>query len=311
MKIVGKKILISGGAGWLGSRIVKKLCGNNELVIYSRDEAKHYLLKKQYPQIKCVIGDVSNLERLNDAAKGCNIGIFLAALKQIEAVEENIEEGVNTIVYGALNSKRVSLSNGFESSCIISSDKASSPVLSYGAAKLLSENIFINNNEGNKTKFSACRYGNVANSKGSILEVIFHSIKNNYIISLYSEDMTRFNIMPDDAIDLIFTSLDYDSNVVIPKLKSFRILDLFEIYREKFGLTYKSGKPRPNEKIHEILFSEEESRRIQYDRDKNIFLLGQENSLDLRRKYSSEEVCMDREELEELLKENNYFNNNE
>jgi UDP-glucose 4-epimerase len=103
-----KRIFITGGAGYLGRNIIKKYYNENEIVVYSRDEAKQYYLKKQYPKVKCVIGDVRNYDLLKKASKNCNVGIFTASLKQIEAVDQNIEEAIEIIIRGAINSRRIS-----------------------------------------------------------------------------------------------------------------------------------------------------------------------------------------------------------
>ena len=87
--IENKKIFITGGAGFLGKNIIKRYYDCNEITIYSRDEAKHYFLKKQYPKIKCVVGDIRNYDLLKRASKGQEIGIFAASMKQISSVDEN------------------------------------------------------------------------------------------------------------------------------------------------------------------------------------------------------------------------------
>ncbi len=312
MNVKNKKVFITGGAGYLGSKLVEKLYPDNEIVVYSRDEAKQYFLKKRFPNVKCILGDVADVDNLVQSSKDCNIGIFCAALKQIEAVEENPAAGLSTIGIGALNSKLAAINNDFEAACMISSDKASASQTSYGALKLFSENVFVNNNRDVKPNLTACRYGNVTASKGSIIPVIWDAIKRKYILHLYDEEMTRFNIAVEDAIDLIYKSLDHRDSVIIPKISSFRVKDLFEIYHERFGLMYHVTEPRPNEKIHEILFSNVESRRINYLREDNIFLLGSSSvgSSYLDTNYSSEEYCITKEELDKTLAEHRYYGDN-
>ena len=76
-----KKIFITGGAGFLGTTMIKRYYETNDITVYSRDEAKHYYLKKQFPNIKCIIGDVRNFDLMKRSSKNHNIGIFAASLR--------------------------------------------------------------------------------------------------------------------------------------------------------------------------------------------------------------------------------------
>ena len=112
-----EKIFITGGAGFLGRNLVKKLYKDNEITVYSRDEAKHYYMKKDYPSVKFVVGDIRNRDLLIRKSKGHTVGIFAASLKQIEACNDNYEEAAKTIVDGAFNSRLAAEQNNFKSSC--------------------------------------------------------------------------------------------------------------------------------------------------------------------------------------------------
>ena len=120
------RVFITGGAGFLGKNLIKRYYNDNEIIIYSRDEAKHYYLKKEYPKIKCVIGDIRNYDLMLSASKGCNVGIFAASLKQISAVDENVSESVKVIIDGSINSRKVAENNNFESACFIMDSSLSS-----------------------------------------------------------------------------------------------------------------------------------------------------------------------------------------
>ena len=202
-----KNIIITGGGGYLGKHLITRFYKDNEITIYSRDEAKHYYLKKKFPKLRCIIGDVNDYETLNEACKNQNIGIFAASLKQIEAVDQNVKAGINTIIHGALNSRKAATNNNLQSACFISSDKSRAATTLYGAMKFVAGESFIVNEEQSPTKLSTCIYGNVLNSTGSIIPLIWDSIVNNYTLTLYSEKMTRFMVTVEDAIDLIENSL--------------------------------------------------------------------------------------------------------
>jgi len=306
--IKNKKIFITGGAGYLGKHLIKRYYNNNEITIYSRDEAKHYYLKKQYPNLNCIIGDVANYDLLKRSSIGHDIGIFAASLKQIEAVDQNVEVSINTIIKGAINSRRVAEENNFESACFISSDKSRAATTLYGSMKFIGGESFIVNSEKSNVRLSTAIYGNVLNSTGSIIPLMWDAIKNNYPLKLYSPEMTRFMIETDRAIDLIEEGLNLSGYNIIPNIPSFKVLDLFKIFSELFGLKYEIGKPRISEKLHEMMFSSEESPRIkQYN---NSFIMHYKDvfneSLPFDN-FTSDKVMVSKEELNKMLKNHNYF----
>jgi UDP-glucose 4-epimerase len=302
-----KKIFITGGAGFLGKGLIEKWNKDNEITVFSRDEAKHYFVKKKFPNVKFIIGDVANLYALSNASKNHDIGIFAASLKQIEAVDSNVAEAAKTIINGGINSRIVAEEN-FESACFISSDKSRAATTIYGAMKFVAGESFIVNSENSRTKLSTAIYGNVLNSTGSIIPLIWDSIKNKYPLSLYGENMTRFAITLDEAISLLEFAVNTTSVNVIPKLQSIKIKDLFDIYKQ-FGLQYNIGQPRISEKEHEIMIAPEEVARTK-EADgyylmhyKNIY-----NEVSFpNNEFSSRDVTMSPQDLERLLIKNNFF----
>jgi UDP-glucose 4-epimerase len=303
-----KKIFITGGAGYLGKNIINKYYDKNEITIYSRDEAKHYFLKKQYPNIKCVVGDIRNYDLLKRASSKSDIGIFAASLKQISSVDENYEEGVNVIINGGLNSRRVAEENIMEAACFISSDKSRAATTLYGSMKYVAGESFIVNSEESTTRLSTAIYGNVMNSTGSIIPLIWDSIKNKRTLVLYSEEMTRFLIEIEDAITLIEESLKVNGFNLIPNLKSFLIKDLFDIYKENFGLQYTIGEPRVSEKLHEMMISKEETPRTFFDKEKNLYFMHYKNIYNTGvGEFTSDKVMISKEELYRYLVNKNFY----
>lgn len=309
-----KRIFITGGAGYLGTNIVKRYYDDNELTVYSRDEAKHYYLKKEFPKVNCVIGDVRNFDLMKRVSKNQDIGIFAASLKQIGAVDQNYEESVRVIIDGAINSRRCAEENEMKAACFISSDKSRAATTLYGSMKFVAGELFIVNAETSPTMLSSAIYGNVSNSTGSVVPLMWDSIKKNYSLTLYSEEMTRFMLDVDRAIDVIENALNMNGYNVIPNVKSFKIKDLFEIYQEKFGLKYILGEPRISEKIHEIMISKEELPRTYYSKDTDNYLMHyrdiQKNNIIGKfpsDEYSSGDFIMSKEELTNVLEKNNYF----
>jgi UDP-glucose 4-epimerase len=307
-----KKIFITGGAGYLGKNIIERYYDHNEITIYSRDEAKHYYIKKQFPNIRCIVGDVRNYDLLKRASKNHDIGIFAASLKQIEAVDQNVEEAIEIIVKGAINSRRVAEDHNFESACFISSDKSRAATTLYGAMKFVAGESFIVNAEESNVRLSNAIYGNVFNSTGSIIPLIWDAIRKKYKLKLYSTEMTRFMIDVSRAIDLIESGLQTSGYNVIPNLKSFKVKDLFEIYEENFGLEYTISKPRISEKLHEMMVSKEESYRTVYNgKDDNYYMhyknVNDHHNFDWS-ELTSDITVVSKEELNKILKQYEYFN---
>ncbi|HAW81158.1 MAG TPA: hypothetical protein DCX27_16515 [Balneola sp.] len=304
-----EKIFITGGAGFLGKNLVEKLYGDNEITVYSRDESKHYYMKKDYPNVNFVIGDVRDRDFLVRKSRGHTAGIFAASLKQIGACNDNYEQAARTIIDGAFNSRISAEENNFKSACFISTDKSRAATTLYGAMKFVAGEGFIAGKSN--CKLTSAIYGNVMGSTGSIIPLMLASIRKGRELSLYGANMTRFLLSVDDAIELVMKSVNYQGCNIIPVAKSFKVLDLFEIYKEHFGLQYRVALPRVGEKIHEIMASEEELRRMEYIKQDEIYLLHPKKDTEAIKfagnEYSSKDCCLSKDELLGYLRERDFF----
>ena len=309
--IKGEKIFITGGAGYLGQHLVERFSKENEVTVFSRDESKHYYLKKRHPEVRCIIGDIRNAPLLASASAGHTIGIFAASLKQIEAVDQNVDEALQIIVHGAINSRAAAVQNGFKAATFISTDKSRCATTLYGAMKFVAGEAFILNAESEKTRLTSVVYGNVLNSTGSIIPLIWDSIKNGYALTLYSEEMTRFMIDIHAAMDCVEFALTKSGFNIVPDLCAFKVKDLFEIYEEEFGLAWKPGVPRISEKTHEQMISPYEMERATFDATHNSYLLHYKNVYNEGRLpangLSSETCVIPKEDLRALLANHAYF----
>ncbi len=304
-----EKIFITGGAGYVGRYFVEHYYNDNEITIFSRDEAKHFYLKKKFPKINCIIGDIRNFDLLKRASKGHTIGIFAASLKQIEAVDQNAEEAVRVLIDGAINSRRAAEENNFKSACFISSDKSRAATTLYGSMKFIAGESFIVNAEKSNVKLSSAIYGNVLNSTGSIIPLIWDSIGKGYTLTLYSEEMTRFMIDIKQAVNLVTLALRTTGHNVIPNLKSFKVKDLFEIYADKFGLKYTLGNPRISEKLHEMMVAKEEAPRTHYNPETDTFYMHYKNitKSPIKDEMTSDKATVSKEALLKTLEKYDYF----
>jgi UDP-N-acetylglucosamine 4,6-dehydratase len=304
-----KRIFITGGTGFLGKALIKKYHQDNEITVYSRDEAKQYYLQKQFPNVNFICGDVRNYDLMKRASKNHDIGIFTASFKQIQACYDNYEEANQVIIQGAFNSRRCSEENEFQSACFVSSDKSRSATTIYGAMKYVAGESFISNSYKSLVNLTTVIYGNVMNSTGSILPLMWKSIQEDFSLSLYGEEMTRFFVDVEDACDMIEESLKYDGYNIIPNLKSMKIVDLFEIFKEQFGLKYSVSSPRTCEKIHEIMASQDEIPRMRFEN--NLYLMHQKevyNQLQFKNnQYSSQDCIISKEDLFSFLKLKNFY----
>jgi len=308
-KLIGQKIFITGGAGFLGKNLIANLYDDNEITVYSRDEAKHYPLKKRYPRVRFVIGDIRNRDLLIRKSKNHSMGIFAASLKQIEACNDNYEEASKIIIDGGFNSRLAAEENGFKSACFISSDKSRAATTLYGAMKYVAGEGFIAGTSN--VNLTTAIYGNVTNSTGSVIPLMWDFINSDRTLQLYGERMTRFLLDVTDAMDLVLKSPEYSGVNLIPVTKSFKIKELFEIYSEEFGLKYEVTEPRTGEKIHEIMASSEEIRRMKYNKLANIYELYPKSDINeltfTNDEYSSRDVCVSKDELYNYLKAKNFY----
>ena len=201
-----KSILITGGTGFFGSNFVSYLYKNfkpKKVVVFSRDEAKQFEMKSKfngskYSNLRFFIGDVRDEDRLTLAFDNIDYVIHAAALKHVPAAEYNPIECIKTNIYGAQNIITAALKTNVEKIIALSTDKAANPINIYGATKLAADKLFVaaNNLIGKKkTRFSIVRYGNVFNSRGSVVpyyQSLLDSGQN--VLPVTDKKMIRFFI---------------------------------------------------------------------------------------------------------------------
>lgn len=231
------RILITGATGFFGRAFTKHMLGLGHTVCaYSRNEYNQFLLRKavdDHPGLRCFIGDVRDLRRLRRAMDGCFWVVHAAALKRIEVGHYNPDEMVKTNVLGTMNVIDAAKDAGVHSVVFLSSDKAYQPVSAYGQSKAIAESLVLAANDMRSPTdpvFSVTRYGNVANSTGSVIPVWRELIRQGKrTVPVTDPDCTRFYMTEKQAVDLVHDTLLNmgGGRLVIPEdLPAYRVGDL-------------------------------------------------------------------------------------
>ena len=266
MMLNGKSLLITGGTGSFGKAFVKatleKYPKIKRLVVFSRDELKQFEMsqvfsEKEYPSIRYFIGDIRDKNRLKRAFEDIDIVIHAAALKQVPAAEYNPTEFIHTNIGGAENIVEASLDTGVKRVIALSTDKAAAPINLYGATKLCSDKLFVaaNNYKGSRDlRLSVVRYGNVFASRGSVIPLFLDKAKTG-TLEITHPDMTRFNILLSEGVDMVFWALEntLGGEIFVPKIPSYQITDVAEAIGPSCDI--KVMGIRPGEKLHEEMIT--------------------------------------------------------
>ncbi|MFV2055346.1 MAG: UDP-N-acetylglucosamine 4,6-dehydratase (inverting) [Thiohalomonadales bacterium] len=272
----GKSILITGGTGSFGHQFVETLLERHSpkrVVIFSRDELKQFEMQQQYdsPEMRYFIGDVRDRDRLRQAMRGVDYVIHAAALKHVPAAEYNPMECIKTNIHGAQNVIEAALDNKVSKVIALSTDKAANPVNLYGATKLASDKLFVsaNNIVGSRpTRYSVVRYGNVIESRGSVVPLFKKLVAEGVSeLPITDERMTRFWITLQQGVDFVLKNFErmYGGEIFVPKIPSVRIVELAKSIAP--GLPHKVIGIRPGEKLHEVMCPLDDSHlTLEFDR---------------------------------------------
>ena len=332
-KITNKRIMIIGGTGSLGQVLTQCLHDSNEIFIVSRDETKQWLMQNRYLNYNlnyylCDIRDYDALSKTLRFIKP-NIVINASAIKQVPTCEMFPYESVKTNILGIENLIKA-CSECYEPEVVlgISTDKACKPVNVYGMCKAIGERLYISANPISKTRFLCVRYGNVMESRGSIIPLYRYCAKTNKTYFVTSAAMTRFFMTLQESVNLIIAAilLGKKGDTFIPVVRSGKIIELAEVFREKYGGKIKEIGIRPGEKIHEELINDEELRRTYELNDSYLIIkpfiskahphydlkygAGQGDKLQKSKltRFASDMFLLSKSGLKKFLDEKNIFN---
>jgi len=265
----GKSVLITGGTGSLGTKVVQLLLRHSvpqRIIIFSRDEYKQAVMQQTFraasETLRFFLGDVRDKDRTRRAFEGVHFVVHAAALKQVPAAEYNPFEFVKTNVIGAQNVIDAAIDARVRRVVALSTDKAANPINLYGATKLCSDKLFVAGNSYSgpqDTRFSIVRYGNVVGSRGSVIP-FFLEHRQSGVLPITHPDMTRFWITLEQSATLVLNALRMmrGGEIFVPKIPSMRITDVARLIgpacrQDIVGI-------RPGEKLHEMLVEPETGR---------------------------------------------------
>lgn len=333
-----KIVVITGGTGSLGKVLTRRLLSGDhgtprKIIIFSRDEAKQHYMRVEYQQKKKVtdeviyhnfeqllefrIGDVRDYHSVCSAIKGADVVVNAAALKQVPSCEYFPHEAVDTNIGGAENIVKAIRDGGLEVGTVVcvSTDKACKPVNVMGMSKALQERTFIAANISTpQTRFICVRYGNVLASRGSVVPLFHEQIKNGGPVTITTEDMTRFLLPLERAVDTIYAAIDaaQPGETFVPKVPASRIVDVAQTLIGKRDIEIIVTGIRPGEKVHEIMVSDEEAWRT-FDRGDYYaikpmlpeLVKSEETSPPLPKEYSSGDSLLSPDDTRKLLEQHN------
>jgi FlaA1/EpsC-like NDP-sugar epimerase len=319
-----KKILVTGGTGSIGNELVRKLLAYSPKVIriFSNDENAQFDLEqelKEYDNLRFLVGDIRDKERLTMASEDIDVIFHAAALKHVPLCEYNPFEAIKTNVIGTQNLLETAIDEEVEKVITISTDKAVNPVNVMGATKLLAERLTIATNYYRgmrKTAFSCVRFGNVLGSRGSVVQTFEKQIKNGGPVTITSPNMMRFVMSIEKAVQLVLKAaqMTKGEEIFILKMPALCIGDLAEAMIEKLAPKYgyepkniqmKVVGKRKGEKLYEELMTEDEATNA-YETEDMIIVLPKpparmQRKTTVRRLTSKDTRALTKKEIAALL----------
>lgn len=289
------KVLITGITGSIGNALAQRFHSDWEITGFSRDELKQADMKRKYPDIRFLIGDVSDYHAVYKAMRGIDAVVHTAAMKRIEVCEANPTEAVKTNVRGAENVARAAYQHGVKKAVVIGSDKGVEPICIYGVTKAAQEEIFTSYG------YNVVRYGNVFGSRGSVVPLFIALAKQGKPLPLTDPEMTRFMLPIDDAIELILKALNnpMQGDIYVKKSPATKLIDLANAFSSNIKVIGIVGR----EKKHDVLISSHETTRVREIED-DFAVIGKEELREERSEsYASDkERTLSVDEIKELAK---------
>ena len=322
----GKTVLVTGGCGSIGSKLVSELVAREPERIRIVDNSEQRLAAfvgtytDRAPEIDSVLANIRDKDQLSIAMRDVDVVFHVAAMKHVPMVEDNPYGAVQTNVTGTRNVVEAAADAGVDRLLGVSTDKAANPTSTMGATKLIAERIissFDANRPPEDLTLGSVRFGNVVGTEGSVVPLFYEQIKSGGPLTVTDPSMTRFVMRPEDAARFAIDSClrMEGGEVFVKKMPALRVGDLAEAMRDhyapKFGYDPEAVEidligAKPGERYHEKLVAEDEIRYTD-ERDEHFVLHPQYDDLDvendLEGEYTSEnERLLTHEEIVEMVR---------
>lgn len=270
-----KVLLITGGTGSFGNKVLEMFLDSDlkEIRIFSRDEKKQDDMRKKYnnPKIKFFIGDVRDVNTLDNVMPGVDYIFHAAALKQVPSCEFFPIEAAKTNVFGSYNLLDSATRHGVKKIVCLSTDKAAYPINAMGMSKALMEKIIVAKARmlGDDAKTTICltRYGNVMGSRGSVIPLFYKLIKEGKPITVTDPGMTRYMMTLEQAVKLVMFAFENgrQGDLFVQKAPGATIQTLADAVRKykNSDVDVKIIGTRHGEKDHEVLVTREEMTKAE------------------------------------------------
>lgn len=286
-QVENKTVMVTGGAGSIGSEIVRQLLGflPKKIVILDQSETGVFEIENEIRELQLslkteiavvpTIADVSNVDRLEIVFEEHNIDIIYhaAAYKHVPMMEKNPSEAINCNVRGTKNLADLAVKKGVEKFVMISTDKAVNPTNVMGASKRIAEiyvqtlNQYLQAQGKSSIKFITTRFGNVLGSNGSVIPIFRKQIAEGGPVKVTHPDITRYFMTIPEACQLVLEAgaMGTGGEIFIFDMgESVKILDLANKMIRLSGLT--PGEDieieftglREGEKLYEELLNSKE-----------------------------------------------------
>jgi len=265
-----KVLLITGGTGSFGNAVLRGFLNTNikEIRIFSRDEKKQDDMRKVYVnnKLKFYLGDVRDVNSVNDAVRGVDFIFHAAALKQVPSCEFYPMQAVQTNIIGTENVLNAAIDAKVKKVIVLSTDKAVYPINAMGISKAMMERVAVaksRNLNDNDTMIACTRYGNVMASRGSVIPLFINQIRNGKSITITDPAMTRFMMSLEQAVDLVIFAFNNGKNgdIFVQKAPAATIELLTKTLTNMLNRPEHEVKiigTRHGEKLYETLLTKEE-----------------------------------------------------